>query len=92
MLISFFIPCNFNNVDLIFFVNQALSCQQQNVAERVVWCATFKYVLFGILDRKIIVSLYDYILFFNVEMNCYICFKSFLLSSAVEISCFLCTV
>lgn len=50
LLISFFIPCNFSNIVLIFFVNQALNFQQQNVAERVVWSTTFKYALSGILD------------------------------------------
>lgn len=39
---SFFIPCNFSNKNLIAFVNLALNCQQQDVAERVVWCTTFQ--------------------------------------------------
>lgn len=51
LLISFFIPCNFNNIDLILFVNQALNCQQQNAAERVIRCTTFKHVLLGILEN-----------------------------------------
>lgn len=85
--ISFSIPCNFSNTHLLFFVNLALNCQQQNVARRVVWCTTFKHTLSGILNWNIVVNVYDFPLFFYDVKNCYMWFKPVLLSSAVVISC-----
>lgn len=58
--IFFSVPCKFSYVDLIFFVNLVLNCQQQNIAGRVVWYTMFEYALSGILNWNMVVSVYDF--------------------------------